>query len=167
MIFSRSFPTSEILKTKCAGTTMSEILYCPKCEHWKVRQLRKEDRKIFYSCSNCGSEFEREMMPSKSTYQPRIRHAPSQPRQNTMKKQVLASQDDKCAICGSELTGKCDLDHDHKTGKVRGVLCHSCNIRLVNVELCHVKRKIGRRYKQWYDKALAYVLKFLQGDSRG
>ena len=34
-----------------------------------------------------------------------------------------------CQTCGVELTRKC-IDHDHKTNKVRGVLCHNCNTAL-------------------------------------
>lgn len=33
-----------------------------------------------------------------------------------------------CEICGS--TDKISIDHDHKTGKVRGVLCYRCNVSL-------------------------------------
>lgn len=42
---------------------------------------------------------------------------------------MLKSQDNKCAICGKELTKPC-IDHNHKTGKVRGILCRSCNTGL-------------------------------------
>ena len=35
---------------------------------------------------------------------------------------------DYCQVCGS--TERLCIDHDHKTGKVRGVLCSSCNCAL-------------------------------------
>lgn len=41
------------------------------------------------------------------------------------------SSDGKCYICGEPETNKrqeyLSVDHDHKTGKVRGLLCNSCN----------------------------------------
>ena len=44
------------------------------------------------------------------------------------------SQDGKCAICKQEPSTKRGLhiDHDHKTGVVRGLLCHNCNIGIGN-----------------------------------
>jgi hypothetical protein len=48
--------------------------------------------------------------------------------------QVLReTQDFKCVICGrtEEEIGKLfDVDHDHVTKKVRGLLCHACNTAL-------------------------------------
>lgn len=37
-------------------------------------------------------------------------------------------QNGQCAICGS--TEKLNLDHDHETGEVRGILCWDCNVSL-------------------------------------
>lgn len=48
---------------------------------------------------------------------------------------MLIKQDFKCAICGSKLPKNSKakhfvVDHDHKTGKVRGLLCQCCNFGL-------------------------------------
>lgn len=44
---------------------------------------------------------------------------------------MLASQDGKCAICSSDNPGGrgryFHVDHDHSTGRIRGLLCHGCN----------------------------------------
>lgn len=44
------------------------------------------------------------------------------------------AQDGKCAICGTKDAGThrgkskaLAVDHDHKTGKIRGLLCEACN----------------------------------------
>lgn len=43
-------------------------------------------------------------------------------------KELVASQDGKCAICCTEPESRqLHIDHDHKSGKVRGLLCHKCN----------------------------------------
>jgi hypothetical protein len=39
---------------------------------------------------------------------------------------MLEEQRGVCAICGNEMDPPC-VDHDHATGKVRGLLCKSCN----------------------------------------
>lgn len=39
---------------------------------------------------------------------------------------LIVQQDGKCAICGDP-SDQLEIDHDHKTGKVRGLLCGSCN----------------------------------------
>lgn len=46
--------------------------------------------------------------------------------------QLLLSQDYRCKICNVEheevSRGRLVVDHCHTTGKVRGLLCHSCNV---------------------------------------
>jgi hypothetical protein len=41
---------------------------------------------------------------------------------------MLIQQNHKCKLCGISLaeTKRC-IDHDHNTGKVRGILCNKCN----------------------------------------
>ena len=36
-------------------------------------------------------------------------------------------QERKCAICSTPILLDAPIDHDHETGKVRGLLCHKCN----------------------------------------
>ncbi|GAG89702.1 unnamed protein product [marine sediment metagenome] len=39
------------------------------------------------------------------------------------------NQNEKCAICGKFFTTPSDanIDHNHETGEVRGLLCQQCN----------------------------------------
>ena len=44
---------------------------------------------------------------------------------------MFMAQNGKCLICGkhqSEIKTALHIDHCHETGKVRGLLCHRCNI---------------------------------------
>jgi len=57
-----------------------------------------------------------------------------------------------CKICGADfglLTRRCDIDHDHKTGKIRGALCPKCNVMIGRLETAPVP----------IDKVIQYLLK--------
>lgn len=49
-----------------------------------------------------------------------------------IKKEILYMQEYKCAICGNSLEEYSALNHDHKTGFIRGCLCRNCNLGLGN-----------------------------------
>lgn len=62
-----------------------------------------------------------------------------QPRQRGYKGPLLTAdeydalserQGGRCAICGDVPKGRLVVDHDHETGKVRGLLCNFCNAAL-------------------------------------
>ena len=65
--------------------------------------------------------------------------------------ELLHSQNDQCAICHSPLDlEQAEVDDDHKTGKVRGILCTGCN------------RGLGQFHDSLFnlESALAYLRKY-------
>jgi hypothetical protein len=65
---------------------------------------------------------------------------------------ILAEQENCCAICGSTATGsknkgQFSVDHDHITGKIRGLLCTRCNTGLGSF----------RDNKEFLRKAISYL----------
>ena len=48
--------------------------------------------------------------------------------------EMFSKQNQRCGICETTtLMGRnWHIDHDHATGKVRGLLCHHCNLMLGN-----------------------------------
>jgi Recombination endonuclease VII len=68
--------------------------------------------------------------PERSDDHKRKSHYGMEPGQYTA---MFATQDGKCAICGTTEAkgkGRLHVDHCHSTGKVRALLCNSCNLRL-------------------------------------
>ena len=68
--------------------------------------------------------------------------------------QMLTAQGGKCAVCGGEQSSsRCKhlaIDHDHKTGATRGLLCDNCNRGIG-----HLQDDIGQ-----LQKAIAYLEKY-------
>lgn len=66
--------------------------------------------------------------------------------------QMLADQNDSCALCNkhkSNFKRALHVDHNHKTGKVRGLLCFYCN-----------KRRVGQNDKESATKLKEYMDKY-------
>lgn len=64
--------------------------------------------------------------------------------------EMLEKQGHRCAICNAESKRRVmNIDHDHKTGKVRGLLCDSCNLPLGYLEK-----------DEWIEKAKQYLAKY-------
>jgi Recombination endonuclease VII len=49
---------------------------------------------------------------------------------DAIRKDLIAKHGDRCALCdkpGSHFKKRLAVDHDHKTNKIRGLLCFRCN----------------------------------------
>ncbi len=116
---------------------------CSKCKETKEFSAFHKDKQksdgLYSSCKDC----ERDEWTSKE-YREKRKH----PRYALIKRrhkvkqygltleqyeQLRKDHNDCCAICNqsqSERTKLLHIDHSHKTGKVRGLLCDNCNMGL-------------------------------------
>jgi hypothetical protein len=71
---------------------------------------------------------------------------------------LFLNQRGLCAACGNKetrinpLTGNplpLSVDHDHKTGRIRALLCHGCNAALGNLKVDVVRIKALLAYAEW------------------
>jgi len=47
---------------------------------------------------------------------------------------ILKKQKNRCAICRKKFRATPHIDHDHKTGRNRGLLCSRCNLAIGQLE---------------------------------
>ena len=124
---------------------------CAKCN------LKPKHKKLAY-CHECQKQYVRDYNKTpngrKNIYKGIIK---SQRQKNgfpgDLFDEMLKSQNYLCAICGADKpskSGKRDWhgDHNHDTGKARGILCAGCNTLLGRLE------SVGL---DWVDKAKVYL----------
>ena len=100
-------------------TWANKTKICPECH-------RELPRSAFYNkdhvCKKCRPSYQR-----KTGSAMKYKYGITRKQFDFM----LKAQDYKCAICGKEITDQePHIDHDHNTGKVRGLLCGKCNTAL-------------------------------------
>lgn len=71
---------------------------------------------------------------------------------------LLSEQDNRCALCHDPITELKDacLDHDHRTGFIRGVLCRNCNRGEGEVKTVATRCKRGGTPMNWLMSLVAY-----------
>lgn len=121
--------------------------YCPKCRQYllteEFRKTKRGKNSLSILCMKCQAEQVYIIRPdARQNRQMRRRFMKMRRIKAYTEKyglsevewtEMLAKQSNLCAICGGKDAGKvlC-VDHDHTTGKVRGMLCGNCNIGLGN-----------------------------------
>jgi hypothetical protein len=71
---------------------------------------------------------------------------------DAMRDELIQKHGDKCGICKkprSAFKNKLSLDHNHKSGRIRGLLCFRCN-----------KFQLGRHTIESATAILDYLLKY-------
>jgi len=111
----------------CKQETPREKMKFKRRSSWEVDEFLVPDM-----CHNCNNEKNRKYRKNESEEVKKARY-----KRNTLRihgltpenyEEILQLHENKCAVCKSE-ENLC-VDHDHTTGKVRGILCNSCNAAL-------------------------------------
>src|SRR6266849_488145 len=78
------------------------------------------------------------------------------------KVELIKAQNNKCMICLQDmgLFSKAFVDHDHKTRKVRGILCDSCNRGIANFKVNTDLLQSAIRYLQHFNSLLDISIQF-------
>jgi len=128
---------------------------CPKCNTVKnFSEFSKDNRRadrLFYTCKTCANAYSKNRYESdkkRFCEDSKRRHNldKSKHKNSCLKKsygidlfqykELLARQGGVCAIClqkeniidsRTKEFKQLSVDHDHVSGKVRGLLCHNCN----------------------------------------
>jgi hypothetical protein len=133
--------------------------YCPRCEQvlpldsfGRNRSARDGHTSYCKPCHNAvGRETKQRLYGGNREYHLRQRYGLTSADVEAM----IQTQGGTCAVC----PGKPEhVDHDHESGKVRGILCFNCNQALGNVrDSSQVLRGLAR-YLDAHDPSLRLVI---------
>lgn len=118
---------------------LSKLRRCPYCN--KDKPSESFARTSSY-CEPCRKQYRRDNIERTRAYtaanRDRIRDASFRKIYGITLEHynhLLSKQNGRCALCRTDVPGgrgHFHVDHNHETGKVRGLLCHNCNIGLGN-----------------------------------
>jgi len=105
---------------------------CAKCKIWKKLSefyARGQGKQCY--CKDCWKIINRERKNKKSYFISRRRTHLKYTYNMSLEEynKLWQEQDGKCFICGEESIGEMlHVDHNHKTGEIRRLLCRRCNV---------------------------------------
>jgi len=132
---------------------------CTKCHRVKPIEdfhncSRNKDGKHHY-CKLCLNAYNK-----KTSYQRRISWLYGVSKEQYA--EMLKRHNKRCGICrqkpkkGEKRLG---IDHDHSTGRIRGLLCQRCNLGLAWYE----EGKRGSVWLGWFNRHLSAIENYLDG----
>jgi hypothetical protein len=135
----------------CSGIEAASIA-CTKCGQPRIADKLKRDKLRKHGHTDwCGACYSKHALKIRNA-----RVSPERKRGWNRKNRygltnadvaaMIADQDGKCAICTEPLPVRYHIDHCHSTSRVRGILCHGCNLKLPIIE-----------NGQLLERALAYI----------
>lgn len=105
-----------------------------RCGTCKIEKSLEEFHKgrnnkdgLQYVCKECTRIFNRNSHLKRAAKSPHERRQLVYGLSPEQYFQLITLQKGRCVICASELGPRPQVDHNHATGKVRGLLCRSCN----------------------------------------
>lgn len=108
---------------------------CAKCR--EVKPLTDYPERTKGYCRPCKRSYSRELYDRNREYRRRYSYEAAIQRLYGItleeREAIWEAQGRRCKICHSTGEGqkrRMHVDHDHDTGKIRGLLCHPCNIML-------------------------------------
>lgn len=114
------------------GKAISKSPCCPKCGETEIVKfyVDKEGKRTNKLCRECHKAACNERWHSRSWLDRWSSRAPKYGFTKEWLIEMYNVQQGKCAICSKEpkTARGLHIDHCHSTGKVRGLLCHGCNV---------------------------------------
>lgn len=90
---------------------------------------KRLERDLYSQCKVCSRAYQRKRRTELPDYA-RTRHLKRYGLTVQDYREMLAKQNHQCAMCLSEESQTLSVDHHHVSGKVRELLCRSCNALL-------------------------------------
>jgi len=124
---------------KARSIQFSTPPHCPSCGETEPTNFyihKKTGRRSNAYCANCHKENCKKKYQAKSMIQRRASRAAMYGLSPQQYFDMYKKQNGLCAICNEVPSTKRGLhvDHCHETQKVRGLLCHGCNIAIGNLK---------------------------------
>jgi len=115
---------------------MEEKKRCSKCKKTKLltefHKAKNDKYGYHHYCKKCLSDQKKKRYKTNLEYRTRRKSYQIQRKYGLTENDILSmikGQDNKCEICDKEFKSRRTtfIDHNHTTGKVRGLLCPKCN----------------------------------------